>query len=166
MVVAQERYDHYSLPEEEVRVNRRLRRSRLPLKGKVILSGLVFLTFCTGMLIAFYYSQVLITGYKTYSLGQELAALRQDTVSLEQEVDRLGSLDRIEYVATTKLNMVQPGNKDTVVVRADLTGGKAASGAYTNPGGTDAGNQDKAPQETGRSRIVQAFASLMGIKGS
>jgi cell division protein FtsB len=166
LVVAQERYNHYSLPEEEVRVNRRPRRSHLPLKGKVALIGLVFLTFCTGMLIAFYYSQVLITGYKTYTLGQQLATLRQETVSLEQEVDRLESLDRVEYVATNKLKMVQPGNKDVVVVKADFNGGKTVAGMAPGQGVPAEGDLEKVSVNGGRSRIVQAFASLMGIKGS
>ena len=169
MVVAQERYNHYSLPEEDSRVIRRPKPSRLPQKGKLALIGLVFLTFSTGMLIAFYYSQVLVTGYKTYSLGKELATISQETVSLEQEVDRLNSLDRIEQVATTKLGMVKPGVKDVVVVRADLTGksgGTALVGKGAPPSGPKGEKVVKASQGEGRSGIVQAFASLMGIKGS
>ncbi len=169
MVVAQERYDHYSLPEEESRVTRRPGRSRLPSKGKFSLALLVLLTFCTGMLIAFYYSQVIISGYKIYSLNNELASLRQETVSLSEEVDRLNSLSRIEYLATTKLKMVKPSSRDVVVVQADLAGNgrEGAAGTATNPaadpGGQQAGGR---PDATTRSKVVQAFANLIGIKGS
>ncbi|MFZ5651470.1 MAG: cell division protein FtsL [Bacillota bacterium] len=169
MVVAQERYDHYSLPEEDSRVNRHPRRSRLPREGKLALLGLVLLTFCIGMMIAYYYSQVLITGYKATSLGNELAALRQETVSLGEEVDRLNSLDRIEYVATHKLKMVKPDSKDIVVVRADTAGegGRIkTSGAVKGPDGPGDGREAQAQQISSRSKVVQAFASLLGIKGS
>ncbi|MFZ5647238.1 MAG: cell division protein FtsL [Bacillota bacterium] len=170
MVVAQERYDHYSLPEEDSRMNRHLRRSRLPREGKLALLGLVLLTFCTGLMIAYYYTQVLITAHKTSSLGNELAALRQETISLSEEVDRLNSLDRIEYVATNKLKMVKPGSKDVVVVRADMAGEGGRinpSGAVQKPPGSpEAEKPVQAQQNFSRSKVVQAFASLLGIKGS
>lgn len=169
MVVAQERYDHYSLPEEDSRVNRQPRRSRLPRKGKLSLLGLVLLTFLTGMIIAYYYSQVLVAGYKTYSLGSDLATIRQETISLEEEVDRLNSLDRIEYMATNKLKMVKPGSKDVVVVRADLTregGRNNAAAVVSGPDSSKGEKQAEARENSGRSKVVQAFAYLMGIKGS
>ncbi|MCL5935709.1 MAG: cell division protein FtsL [Firmicutes bacterium] len=169
MVVAQERYDHYSLPEEVNRPTRRPKRSRLPSKGRHAITVLVLLTFCTGMLIAFYYSQVIISGYKVYSLGSDLASLRQETVSLSEEVDRLNSLNRIEYVATTKLKMVKPDSKDVVLVRADMAkenGGKYPAGTVNGLAGPAGEKQAEIRQDLGKSKMVQAFAYLMGIKGS
>jgi len=170
VVVAQERYDHYSLPEEASRVNRRPKRNWLPSKGKYTLTFLVLLVFCTGMLIAFYYTQVIISGYKIYSLNNQLATLRQETVSLSEEVDRLNSLDRIEYLATSKLKMVKPGSRDVVVVKADLAGESGAGRpavAMAGTGGAKVQQQQAlARQNTGKSKVIQAFANLMGIKGS
>lgn len=170
MVVAQERYEHYSLPEEESRVNRRPGRSRLPVKGSHTLTLLVFLIFITGLLIAYYYSQVIISGYRIYGLNNELASLRQETVTLAEEVDRLNSLGRIEYLATTRLKMVKPNSRDVVVVKADLTvenGRGRPAGAGTGPGGP-AGDQQARESQDGktRSKVVQAFANLIGIRGS
>ncbi|MFZ5596334.1 MAG: septum formation initiator family protein [Bacillota bacterium] len=166
MVVAQEKYQQYSLPEEVVRVNRRPGRNRLPRKGKLTLTGLVLLTFCTGLIIAYYYSQVLWSGYRTYSLKKELETLRQDTVALEEEIDRLNSLDRIEYVATNKLKMVKPGSRDVVVVK----GNSAVEGSGGGQAGTAGarGAEGKAVaqavgQESGKNRVVQTFANLMGL---
>ncbi|MFZ5631879.1 MAG: cell division protein FtsL [Bacillota bacterium] len=168
MVVAQERYDHYSLPEEGSRVTRRPKHSLIPSKGRHTLTVLVLLTFCAGMLIAFYYSQVIISGYKIYGLNNELASLRQETVSLAEEVDRLNSLNRIEYVATTRLKMVKPASKDVVVVRANLSGenGKKNPATATDPVSAKVEKQEEPRENTGRSKVVQAFANLIGIKGS
>jgi len=121
------------------------------------------------MIIAYYYSQVLVAGYKTYSLGSDLAAIRQETISLGEEVDRLNSLDRIEYMATNKLKMVKPNSKDVVVVRADLTregGRNNAAGVVSGPDSSKGEKQVEAQENSGRSKVVQAFAYLMGIKGS
>lgn len=168
MVVAQERYNHYSLPEEESRVQRRPKRNKLPGKGRNTLTMLVLLTFCTGMLIAFYYSQVVISGYKIYSLNNRLVSLSQETVSLSQEVDRLNSLDRIEYVATTKLKMVKPNSGDVVVVKASLVAensGVAPTG-HVQPTGQSGQQARKTQSGAEKSKVVQAFANLIGIKGS
>jgi len=96
-----------------------------------------------------------------------LATIHQETISLGEEVDRLNSLDRIEYVATNKLKMVKPESKDVVVVRADLTREGGSNNAAGMVGGLDSPRGEKQAQEnSGRSRIVHAFANLMGIKGS
>lgn len=169
MVVAQERYDHYSLPEEESRFVRRPKRSLLPGKGRYSLAVLVLLTFCIGMLIAFYYSQVVISGYKIYSLNNELTSLRQETVSLAEEVDRLNSLNRIEYLAVNKLKMVKPNSRDMVVVKADLateSGRRSPAGTVTGPAEGQGEKQADPSQNAGRSKVIQAFANLIGIKGS
>jgi hypothetical protein len=128
------------------------------------------------MLIAYYYSQVTISGYKIYSLNNQLASLRQETVSLSEEVDRLNSLGRIEYLATNKLKMVKPGSKDVVVVKANLavenTRGRPAgtvgtAAAAEGPGIARGDHQARDDRDTPtRSKVVQAFASLIGIKGS
>lgn len=170
MVVAQERYEHYSLPEEESRVTRRPKHSFIPNKGRHALTMLVFLTFCAGMLIAFYYCQVIISGYKIYSLNNELTSLRQETVSLAKEVDRLNSLNRIEYIATTKLKMVKPDSQDVVVVRANLSGkddaGNPAGAKATGSAGAKAEKDGQTRENAGRNNVIQAFANLIGIKGS
>lgn len=163
MIVAQERYEHYSLPEEDRRIARRPRRGPLPRKGQVMLAGLVCIIFCTGIMIAFYYTQVLITGYKIYRLEKELAELQQETNQLNEGINRLTSLEYVEKVATTKLGMVRPDNKNVVLIDADVTGGNdrqpaaTAGTAAENPEGEEA---ESKPQEK-RNHVLQAFVNLM-----
>jgi cell division protein FtsL len=133
------------------------------------MTGLVLITFLTGMLIAYYYSQVSISGYKINSLNRELASLRQETVSLSEEIDRLESLSRIEYVATTRLKMVKPDSKGVVVVRADLAGDKVGenpAGAVAGQDGPMGEKHTAIRQDSVKNKMVHAFAFLMGIKGS
>lgn len=163
MVVAQEGYNHYSLPEEESRVIRHPKKSWIPSKGRYVITGLVLLTFCTGMLVAYYYSQVIASGYKIHSLSNDLAAISQETALLSEEVERLSSLDRVEYLATNKLKMVKPEGKDVVLVRADLA---AERDEKNNTGPGDLmDKQLEDGQSQGKSKVIQAFAYLMGIKG-
>lgn len=163
MVVAQEGYNHYSLPEEEIRVNRRPKKSWIPSKGRYAITGLVLLTFCIGMLVAYYYSQIITSGYKIQSLSNDLAVISMETTLLSEEVERLSSLDRVEYLATNKLMMVKPEGKDVVLVRADLL---AERDIKINAGPGDLmDKQSEDGQSLGKSNVIQAFAYLMGIKG-
>lgn len=168
MIVAQERYEHYSLPEENSRIARRPRRGSLPRKGQIALTGLVCIIFCTGILIAFYYTQVLITGYKIYRLEKELAVLQQETNQLNEQILRLTSLERVERIATTKLGMVRPDSKSVVLVKANLggdTGQSATDGV--SPAGEEPGREQAAStQKVNRNKMLQAFVNLMGhIRG-
>ncbi len=169
MVVAQERYEHYSLPKEKSRVSRRPKRNFIPNKTKHSLTFLVLMVFATGMLISYYYSQVVISGYEIANLSKQIATLQQETDSLAEEVDSFNTLGRVEYVAINKLNMVKPDSKDIVVVRADLAADNnrediAASGIDEPEDGTMQTAQEK--RETGNSKVVQAFVNLIGMKGS
>lgn len=168
MIVAQERYEHYSLPEENRRITRRPRRNSLPRKGQIALTGLVCIIFCTGILIAFYYTQVLVTGYKIYRLEKELAVLQQETNQLNEQILRLTSLERVERIATTKLGMVRPDSKSVVLVKANLGGDsvRAVTDGVSPAAAESGGEQAESTQQVNRSRILQAFVNLVGhIRG-
>lgn len=169
MIVAQERYEHYSLPEEDRRTARRPRRGPLPRKGQVMLTGLVCIIFCTGIMIAFYYTQVLITGYKIYRLEKELVTLQQETNQLNEGILRLTSLDYVEKIATKKLGMVSPDNKNVVLVNTDLganAGRPAAPGDDAEEKEPDRVAAEDRPQAKQRNSMLQAFVNLMGhIRG-
>ena len=169
MIVAQERYEHYSLPEEDRRTARLPRRSPLTRKGQFFLTGLVCIIFCTGIMIAFYYSQVLITGYKIYRLEKEIVSLQQETNQLSEGIQRLTSLEYVEKIATTKLGMVMPDNKNVVLVNTDLgvsAGRQPESGEEDGENQPERGTVGKKPQEQQKSSVLQAFANLVGhIRG-
>lgn len=168
MIVAQERYEHYSLPEEDRPIARRPQRSSLPRKGQIALTGLVCVIFCTGILIAYYYTQVLMTGYKIYRLEKELAVLQQETNQLNEQILGLTSLERVEQIATTRLGMVRPDSKSVVLVKADLGGGTGLADAdRESPAGAESGReQGESPQKENRSKVLQAFVNLVGqIRG-
>jgi cell division protein FtsL len=169
VVVAQERYEHYSLPEKENRNIRRPKRNFVPNKAKYSLTLLVLMLFGTGMLIAYYYTQVAISGYEIVKLNKQVATLQQETDSLAEEVNSLNTLGRVEYLATNKLKMVKPDSKDVVVVKANLA-------ADNNQGNTtvpetgklqaQAEQQAQGPSAAGSNKVVQAFVNLIGMKGS
>lgn len=165
MVVAQERYQHYSLPEEQISHRRQPQLKRLPRKKQYILAGLVTLTFITGIVVAFYYAQVLVTGYKISRLNKELTSLQQETNLLSEEVSKLTSLETVEAVATKKLGMVKPDSSHVVKVKADLalvSGEDASLKASVTPVEAEGGSIKK--YLTGHP-LVQGFASMVGRIG-
>ncbi len=169
MVVAQERYEHYSLPEGESRDIRRPKRNFVPGQAKYSLTLLVLLLFSTGMLIAYYYTQVVISGYEIAQLNKQVATLRQETDSLAEEVNSFNTLGRVEYLATNKLKMVKPSSEDIVVVKADL----AADDNRGKTSVTETGKPQAQPEQqaqghsaAGSNKVVQAFVNLIGMKGS
>jgi hypothetical protein len=120
-------------------------------------------------MIAFYFSQVLITGYKIYRLEKEIVTLQQETNQLSEGILRLTSLDYVEKIATTKLGMVTPDNKNVVLVNTDLgvsAGQQPEAEEAAGEGQTERGTVGEKPQEQQKSRMLQAFANLMGyIRG-
>lgn len=169
MVVAQERYEHYSLPEEESRVIRRPKRNFVPGKAKYSLTFLVLMLFGTGMLIAYYYTQVAISGYEIAKLNEQIATLQQETDFLAEEVNSFNTLGRVEYLATNKLKMVKPDSNDIVVVKADLVADNnrgITAVSETGESQAQAGQQAQGHSAAGNNKVVQAFVNLIGMNGS
>jgi len=165
LIVARERVEPYGLPENHRRPRRRaaaapglLRRERLALTGMV----LVF--FCTCVIIAFYYTQVLITGYRLSSAKKELAQLRKESHDLYTKVQKLSSLENIERIAVHKLGMVKPQNDRVVVVQAvEPAGETAAAGVAAAAAEKDRAGEDRALAGERREQnwVINAFAKMV-----
>lgn len=126
-------------------------------RRRVGLTALVLLAFVTGVVISFYYAQVLVTGYRIHYLQNKLAALQKETDDLQGEIARLNSMERIEKVATQKLGMVRPGSSDVIKV------GVTSAAPVQRTGGSEIIQRDKGKpgqQEEG-SWVIQAFTDLV-----
>ncbi|WP_347488338.1 cell division protein FtsL [Desulfoscipio sp. XC116] len=120
MIVAREKTEYYGLPEmpaQDKRIRRRPAVRGLLRKERLALTGLVLLGLCCCLIIAFYYAQVLITGYRIGTAEKELARLRVESHDLYAEVNQLTSLENIEAIAVHQLGMIEPQNDRIVVVR-------------------------------------------------
>ena len=84
-----------------------------------VFTGLVLVSFLTGVLIACYYAQVFSMGYEMNNIKKQISSIQNESQNLEVEIIQLSSLDRVESMATQKLGMVVPG-RDIVMVDAPL----------------------------------------------
>lgn len=124
---------------------------------KLALTGLVAAFFLVGMLITYYYSQVLSLGYQIGCLEQRLAVLRVENNNIDGEIKRLVSLERIESAAINKLGMVRPDNSDVLVVAVNGIIPPQASESEVN-------NIQVAgmfPAEKEKSPLIRAFTELV-----
>jgi cell division protein FtsL len=124
----------------------------------------VLLSFCCCLIIACYYAQVLITGYRISTAEKELARLRVESHDLYARVNQLTSLENIEAIAVHKLGMVKPQNDRIVVVQqvspveqpTPATGvggaGKAQTGIFDNP----------AEKQREQNWLIRTFADMVG----
>lgn len=168
MIVAREKAEYYGLPEKPAR-------SRRPRRGSVVrgmlrkerlaLTGLVLLGFSCCLFIAFYYAQVLITGYRISMAEKELARLRVESHDLYAKVNQLASLENIEAIAVHELGMVKPQNDRIVIVeQAGPVGQQAVAGNNTEDGRAKAItlNDTKEEQQRGQNWLIKTFADMVG----
>ena len=137
MVVAQEKYlfpepPGLEAPETEERIrsrNRRQRRvnRRARLQLGVMAVGALFL-LGIAVVVAYVYPTQL--GYRQVSLEKELAQLEKENQQLELAIARSRSLERIEAIAVTRLNMTRPENGG-VMVAAKPSPPASTAGAAT-----------------------------------
>lgn len=144
--------------EQAPRAEKKRRRSKVFKGHKLMLTGLIVAGFLVGCLITYYCSQLFTLGYEISSLNRELAALRVENNNLSEEIQRLSSLDRIEYLAIHKLNMVKPEVNNILVVTAPESPSQESAAAPVAQSGQTAvassGEQEK-------SRLIQAFDELV-----
>lgn len=137
MIVAQDKTGFYGLPADRPRPrkNRKLKHSsRGP---KYLLIGMVLFSFALGILTTYFHARVYALGYQISSLQEELALLRVEKHDLDERVQQLASLDRIETLAVNKLGMVKPDSSNVLMLAvatktqpspdADLENGTAGS---------------------------------------
>ncbi len=159
MIVAKEQPYYQSPPGEKYSPVSRPRPKVRPWE-RLVLTVLVLLIFALGILISIFYSLILITGYQITRMQKELAELEIQTRGLAEEVSRLSSLERVEAVATTRLGMVKPDERQVVLVQA-------ANGAQDPPPESKPVEKPRA-DDTGKGRapkgqhwILQALTDLV-----
>ncbi|AGL02988.1 cell division protein FtsL [Desulfoscipio gibsoniae] len=172
MIVAREKAEYYGLPEMPVQ-NKHMRRRQavrgLLRKERLSLTGLVLLCFCCCAIIAFYYAQVLITGYQISTAEKELTRLRVESHDLYAKVNQLTSLENIEAIAVHKLGMVKPQN-DRIVVIQQVNPVQQQTDIAINDddaGKTLAVIPDR-PEEKQREQnwLIRTFADMVGRLGA
>lgn len=154
MLVAQEKTGHCGFSTGASRSGKKRRRKTMPGKYKLMLTGLVLAGLLTGILVIYYYSQVFALGYRIHCLKKELALLRVENHHLAEEIYRLSSLDRVEYLAINKLGMVRPDNSNILVV-------PVASGIPDMSGPEPVRPAGISPTVEEKSRLIKAFTELV-----
>lgn len=167
MIVAREKAEYYGLPEmpqQKRRPRSHTTKRRLVRREKLALTGLVLLLFITCAMIAFYYAQVLATGYQLNKAKSELALLRKESHYLYTEVNQLSSLKNIEYIAINELGMVKPQNDNIVTVN------KTEPAAQTENAVAAAAEKETKKQSLGAASenqreqnwVIRAFTDMVG----
>ena len=157
MIIAQEKTGHSRFSYEEApRPKKNRRRKRVTVWHRFMLTGLVLAGFMVGLVIIYYYSQVFALGHQINCLEKELVSLRVDNHNLKEEIQRLASLDRVEYLAVNKLGMVKPDSSDILIVAVT---DKTPPITETKPmAGETAGIS---PAGEGKNRLIKAFTELV-----
>lgn len=164
MIVAREKAEYYGLPEQpETKSRNRVRSlsARVAMKDRIMYTGLVAIIFCSCVVIASYYAQVLTTGYKINAVEKELSLLRTESNGLYADVNEISSLAYVETVAVKKLGMVRPANDKVVVVQAVSQAGlKSAAPAAARD---VAVNKVEVKQtERAGNWMIKAFSKMLG----
>lgn len=119
MIVAQEKTGYYKLSKEAPPSKKLSRKKVLRRSHRLVLIGLVFAGFLVGVAITVYCSQINTLGYQITRLEKELALLRKDNYSLSEEIQRMTSLGRVEFLAVNKLGMKRPDDNNILIVAID-----------------------------------------------
>ncbi|MFA4885570.1 MAG: septum formation initiator family protein [Desulfotomaculaceae bacterium] len=158
MIVAQDKTGYRGFSGMDSRPEK-ARRRRFVQKSPVLgLSGLVLVCFLAGVLITYYFSQVLGLGYQITKLETQLALLRVENNSLDEEVHRLNSLERVEYLAVNKLGMVKPADNNILVV---AVAGRSQSTMTADAASAKTQVADISPAGQEKSRLIRAFTELV-----
>ncbi|MCL6636062.1 MAG: septum formation initiator family protein [Peptococcaceae bacterium] len=120
--------------------------------ARLVLVVMVLAGFLVGVLITYYYSRVFALGYQISRLEKELALLRVENHSLDEEIHRLASLDRVEFLAVNKLGMVKPDSSNVLVV---AVAGNAPPQPEQRTG------QAAAAAGAEKSRLIRTFTELV-----
>lgn len=160
MIVAREKVQYHSLPEVPAvkeRPRRRPARRNLVRKEKIALTGLVVLFFCTSVLIAVYYAQVLATGYLLNKTQGELAQLRKESHDLYTRVNQFSSLENVEVLAVNRLGMVKPQSDQVILVQSPAPAARTSS--IADPAG---GTGQMAAEKHEPNWVIRAFTKMVG----
>lgn len=120
MIVAQDKTGSCGLSADQPRPKkkRRLKNSSTgSQKGrKIFLIGMVLLGFSLSVMVTYFQARVFKLGYQIASMQQELALLRVENHDLDEKVQQLSSLERVETLAVNKLGMVKPDGSNVIML--------------------------------------------------
>jgi len=167
LIVAREKSEYYGLSEvpKQGRGARRHSVARgLPRKDQLALTIFVLLSFCCCVVVAFYFAQVLITGYRINIAERELTRLRIESNDLYAQVNQLTSLENIEAIAVHKLGMVKPQN-DRVVVVQETSPVEKQTVAVNDGNTVGAGSNDaiSVQKQRGQNWLIRTFADMVSM---
>ena len=164
MIVAREKPQYYSLPElpgEKKQPQKKPVRRSLEWKDKLALTGLVGLFFCSSLLIAFYFAQVLTTGYLMNKTENDLVQLRKESHDLYARVNQFTSLENVEVLAVNRLGMVKPQNDQVILVQSVVPMDQSAV-AGTDGTGVEHELSPAAGEKREQNWVIRAFAKMVG----
>lgn len=158
MIVAQEKTGYYRLPEDVPRPKKTSRKKLYRKNHRLALIGLVFASFLVGVAITVYCSQIIALGYQITRLEKELALLRIENHSLDEEIQQMTSLGRVEFLAVNKLGMIKPDNNNILVVTLD---GASQLTETPDPAADEGQVAGHTPAEKEKNRLLRAFDELL-----
>ena len=164
MIVAREKPQYYSLPkmpgEKKQPQSKPVRRS-LKWKDKLALTGLVGLFFCSSLLIAFYFAQVLTTGYLLNNTETDLVQLRKESHDLYIRVNQFTSLENVEVLAVNRLGMVKPVNDEVIMVQS-VVPPKLPAAASADGNGVEHELRQVTDEKREQNWVIRAFTKMVG----
>jgi len=94
---------------------------RKTLSKKEIAAGLLAVLTVIGFLTFYIWHQAesIRLGYKTRDLEQKFQTLKKEVEALEAKRSELLSLHRVEWIATTKLTLVEPSEDQLIHIHTD-----------------------------------------------
>ncbi len=119
-MVTPEYMDDYSLSQEEPVVQRkkiiRRRVSQERKARKALIRLIVIFALVAGMIV-YYFTQVNTLGYQITQVGNDLNDMQQNIKESQEKVADLNSWEHIEAIASKRLGMIYPENKDVVKIK-------------------------------------------------
>lgn len=109
---------YQSPPAQRQKVRVRAKRKASPVAGILVIS----LFFALGLSYTFLQATKAQMNLRISKAEENIAALKMDNEKLKLEVAALNSLDRIESIATSQLQMVKPPKVEYLAFQEGLTG--------------------------------------------
>lgn len=164
MIVAQEKTGYFKLSEDAPRPKKfSWKKKSFSKNHRLVLIGLVLAGFLVGVSITVYCSQIITLGYQITSLEKELALLRIENHSLDEEIKRMTSLERVEFLAVNKLGMVRPDENNILVV---TVAGKNQPAGTPGPAADEGQVDGVKPDGKEKSSLIRAFDELVNRLGN
>lgn len=120
MIVAQDKTGFYGLPADRPKPKKNRRFKGAASKGsRVLLVGMILLSFTLGIMVTYFQARVCKLGYQITDLQKELALLRVENHDLDEQIQQLASLERVETLAVNKLGMVKPDSSNILMLTVE-----------------------------------------------